>query len=110
MFKSKRGTRGTVFFKIVHIYNDPDTRKPQILQQLQQIFDGVYDQLEIEVEGQKILMNHYPLVTGHIGSRFRYKIRNLNIGPRNNVRKNKKSADCQRFFVVDRGIEPLCQD
>ena len=26
------------------------------------------------------------------------------------VRKNKKTADYQRFIVVDRGIEPLCQD
>ena len=43
--------------------HDPDTRKPQNLQQLQQIFEGVFDQLEIKVEGQRILMNHYPLLT-----------------------------------------------
>ena len=43
--------------------HDPDTRKPQNLQKLQQLFDGVYDQLEITVDGQRILMNHYPLLT-----------------------------------------------
>ena len=43
--------------------HDPDTRKQQNLQQLQQIFEGVFDQLEIKVEEQRILMNHYPLLT-----------------------------------------------
>ena len=43
--------------------HDPDTRKRQNLQKLQQLFDGVFDQLEITVEGQRILLNHYPLLT-----------------------------------------------
>lgn len=43
--------------------HDPDTRKPQIIQNLQQLFDGVFDQLEITVEDQRILMNHFPLLT-----------------------------------------------
>lgn len=43
--------------------HDPDTRKPQNLRKLQQLFAGVYDQLEIEVDGQRIIMNHYPLLT-----------------------------------------------
>ena len=43
--------------------HDPDTRKQQNLQQLQQIFEGVFDQLEIKVEEQRIMMNHYPLLT-----------------------------------------------
>lgn len=43
--------------------HDPDTRKRQNLQKLQQFFGGVYDQLEITVDGQRILLNHYPLLT-----------------------------------------------
>ena len=43
--------------------HDPDTRKPQNLQKFQQFFDGVFDQLEITVDGQRILMNHFPLLT-----------------------------------------------
>ena len=43
--------------------HDPDTRKRQNIQNLQQLFAGVYDQLEITVEGQRILMNHFPLLT-----------------------------------------------
>lgn len=43
--------------------HDPDTRKPQNLRKLQHLFAGVYDQLEIEVDGQRIIMNHYPLLT-----------------------------------------------
>ena len=43
--------------------HDPDTRKLQNLRKLQQLFDGVFDQLQIEVDGQRILMNHYPLLT-----------------------------------------------
>lgn len=43
--------------------HDPDTRKRQNIQNLQQLFAGVYDQLQIEVEGQRILMSHYPLLT-----------------------------------------------
>ena len=35
----------------------------QNIQNLQQLFAGVYDQLEIEVDGQRIIMNHYPLLT-----------------------------------------------
>lgn len=43
--------------------HDPDTRKRQNIQNLQHLFAGVYDQLQIEVEGQRILMSHYPLLT-----------------------------------------------
>lgn len=43
--------------------HDPDTRKTQNFQKLQQLFTGVYDLLQIEVEGQRILMSHYPLLT-----------------------------------------------
>lgn len=43
--------------------HDPDTRKSQNLQKLQQLFDSVYEQLEIMVDGQRIIMNHYPLLT-----------------------------------------------
>ena len=36
----------------------------QNLQQLQQVFDGrVFGQIEIKVEGQRIILNHYPLLT-----------------------------------------------
>jgi len=64
-FPTIRNLKGLLHGQIVLISgnHDPDTRKPQNLRKLQQLFAGVYDQLEIEMDGQRIIMNHYPLLT-----------------------------------------------